>query len=95
MTGPATLFLAARSAVARAAVPPYLVTEGSASYPFFRPALITPSAAARASPVAALTHEVAKASTGEGTPQMVFSPVVDARCEANIPIGIRGETFVT
>jgi hypothetical protein len=39
--------------------------------------------------------EVAEAATGEGTPQMVFSPVVDARCEANIPIGIREETFVT
>jgi hypothetical protein len=43
----------------------------------------------------AITVEVAKASTGEGTPQMVFSPVVDARCEANIPIVIREETFVT
>jgi hypothetical protein len=59
-------------------------------------ALKAPSAvAAPAITVSALSDEIAKASTREGTPQMVFSPVVDARCEANIPMGIREETFVT
>jgi hypothetical protein len=72
-----------------------LVAQGCALDSMVTPALITSSAAAAAITVCALADEVAKASTGEGTPQMVFSPVVDARCEANIPIGIREETFVT